>query len=388
MPVFQDYQDFSPYSTPLLQGASSQPPNKRSLCQSFHLDPPLLLGLLLLSLIGLIVLYSASNQDMALIIRQCTRLGLGFLVMVIVAQIPPHYFRVIAPWLFFGGLVFLVLVLLIGKTGKGAQRWLDIGIIQFQPSEMMKIIVPMMMAWLLSEMPLPVRTRRLLPATLALTIPVILIMKQPDLGTSLLIASSGLFVLLFAGISWKLVGSLTALCALSTPFLWQMMHSYQKTRILTLLNPERDPLGAGYHIIQSKIAIGSGGMYGKGWLNGTQTHLEFLPEQTTDFIFSVFAEEFGFMGILLLLTLYTLIILRGLRISTLAQGTFNRLLAGSLILTFFVYLFVNVGMVSGILPVVGLPLPLISYGGTSIVTIMAGFGMLMSIHTHRKLWAS
>jgi rod shape determining protein RodA len=309
--------------------------------------------------------------------------------MLAVAQISPRTIQNSAPWLFAAGLIMLIAVLLLGDIGKGAQRWLNLGLFRFQPSEIMKIAVPMMIAWYLSEATLPPRRLRLLIALAILILPTLLVAKQPDLGTSLLIASAGIFVLLLAGLSWKLIlGSLIGLVA-SLPLVWNyLLHDYQRQRVLTFINPENDPLGAGYHIIQSTIAIGSGGIYGKGWLNGTQSHLDFLPERSTDFIFAVFSEEFGFLGILVLLAIYGSIIIRGMIIANQAQDTFGRLLAGSLILTFFVYVFVNIGMVSGILPVVGVPLPLMSYGGTSMVTLLAGFGILMSIQTHRKLIAN
>ena len=262
---------------------------------------------------------------------------------------------------------------------------LDLGFFRFQPSEMSKLAVPMMVAWYLNEHPLPPNMKRVFVASLIIIVPTLLIAKQPDLGTALLVGGAGLFVLLFAGVSWRLVTGFGALMAACAPVLWHFMHDYQRQRVLTFLNPEKDPLGAGYHIIQSKIAIGSGGLYGKGWLNGTQSQLNFLPERSTDFIFAAYAEEFGFFGILLLLLVYLLIIIRGLIIAAQAQDTYTRLLAGGLVMTFFIYIFVNIGMVTGLLPVVGLPLPLISYGGTSMVTLMAGFGILMSIHTHRKL---
>ncbi len=353
---------------------------------SLHMDWPLLLGLLLLSSVGLVVLYSSGGQDMALIWRQCIRLGIAFGLMFVIAQIPPHHIERWAPWIFGAGILMLIGVLTIGTVGKGAQRWLDLGFFRFQPSEIMKLAVPMMIAWYLAENTLPPSRRAILITALIIAVPVGLIVKQPDLGTSLLIAMSGIFALLLAGISGRLVGGLSLLAAACAPLVWFFgMHGYQRQRVLTFLNPESDPLGSGYHIIQSKIAIGSGGLYGKGWLNGTQSQLEFLPERSTDFIFAVFAEEFGFFGILILLTIYLYIIARGLYIAAQAQDTFTRLLAGSLTLTFFVYLVVNIGMVSGMLPVVGLPLPLVSYGGTSMVTLMAAFGMLMSIQTHRKL---
>jgi rod shape determining protein RodA len=257
--------------------------------------------------------------------------------------------------------------------------------VRFQPSELLKLAVPMALAWFLSLRPLPPGTLRVLAAALMMALPVLLIAKQPDLGTALLVASAGIMVLFLGGMSWRLIIALAALAAAAAPLLWTLMRPYQRQRVLTLLDPSSDPLGAGYHIIQSQIAIGSGGTYGKGWLNGTQSHLEFLPERSTDFIFAVIGEEFGLMGILLLLTLYLFIIWRGLYLASQARDSFGRLLAGSLTMVFFVYLFVNTGMVVGLLPVVGVPLPLVSYGGTSLVTIMAGFGMIMSVYTHGKL---
>ncbi len=352
----------------------------------FHIDLPLWIGIMLLAAMGMVVLYSAGDQNLGLLNRQFIRLFIAFIVMIAVAQIHPSTLKRWAPWMFGIGLLMLVAVLVFGEIGKGAQRWLNLGLFRFQPSELMKIAVPVMTAWYLAEAPLPPRYGRLLIATVIVIVPTLLIAKQPDLGTSLLIASSGFFVLLLAGVGWKLILSIVTLMAASAPVFWNyLLHDYQRQRILTFLNPETDPLGAGYHIIQSTIAIGSGGIYGKGWLNGTQSHLDFLPERSTDFVFAVFSEEFGFLGILLLLALYVAVISRGIVIAVNAQDTFSRLVAGSLTLTFFVYVFVNIGMVSGILPVVGLPLPLISYGGTSMVTIMAAFGILMSIQTHRKL---
>lgn len=354
-----------------------------------NIDWPLFGGLVVLMLVGLVVLYSASGQDWDVMFRQIIRLSLALTVMLLIAQIPPHHLEFWTPWVFGLGLVFLVGVLLFGDVGKGAQRWLDLGFFRFQPSEMMKIAVPMMVAWFLSEKSLPPRFLRLL-ATLALIfIPMLLIAKQPDLGTALLVGSAGAFALLFTGVSWRLIfGAIVGLCA-AAPVMWfYFMHGYQRQRVLTFLNPESDPLGSGYHIIQSKIAIGSGGLYGKGWLNGTQSQLDFLPERSTDFIFAVFAEEFGLVGVLVLMAIYLYIIMRGLRIAYQAQDTYTRLLAGSLVMTFLVYVVVNIGMVSGLLPVVGIPLPLVSYGGTSMVTLMAAFGMLMSIHAHRKLLPS
>ncbi|MCK4834046.1 MAG: rod shape-determining protein RodA [Gammaproteobacteria bacterium] len=353
--------------------------------QYLHIDPVLLTGLLLLMAAGLGVLYSASDGSVDIVQRQVIRLSIAFAVMFFVAQIPPHTLYLWAPWFFAFGIILLILVLLAGDVGKGAQRWLNLYVIRFQPSEMMKLVTPMMLAWYLCKKPFPPRVGSLFISLLLVIIPTMLIARQPDLGTSLLVAAAGFFVVFFGGIRWRILfGSLFTMLAL-IPVLWQFMHDYQKQRVLTLFDPESDPLGSGYHIIQSMIAIGSGGIYGKGWLNGTQSQLDFIPERTTDFIFAVFAEEFGIMGAIVLLSLYAFIIVRGLYIAVNAQDSFGRLLAGSLSMTFFVYLFVNVGMVSGILPVVGVPLPLVSYGGTSMVTLMAGFGILMSISTNRRL---
>lgn len=364
----------------------SQHQTKRlSLWQQLHIDMPLLLGILALMLLGLFVVYSAGGQDQALVIRQAVRLGISLVVMFIVAQITPSLFRKWAVPLFVIGILLLVSVLLFGHVGKGAQRWLDLGFFRFQPSEVMKLVVPIMIAWFLSRADLPSKTTDIILAFVLVLMPTLLIAKQPDLGTSLLIASSGIFVIFLAGASWRLIGVCTALASAFAPILWLfLMKDYQKQRVLTFLNPEQDPLGTGYHIIQSKIAIGSGGIHGKGWLQGTQSQLEFLPERHTDFIFAVFSEEFGLIGVTLLLLVYLAIVMRGLWIAVNAQTAFNKLLAGSITLTFFVYVFVNIGMVSGLLPVVGVPLPLVSYGGTSMVTLMAGFGMLMGISTRKR----
>lgn len=353
--------------------------------QALHIDPVLLAGLLLLMAAGLGILYSASDGSIELVQRQVVRLALAFAVMFFVAQIPQHQLYHWAPWFFALGIILLILVLVAGDVGKGAQRWLNLYVIRFQPSEMMKLVTPMMLAWYLCEKPFPPKVSALIISLALVILPTMLIAKQPDLGTALLVAAAGFFVVFFGGIRWRILfAAIISILAL-IPVLWQFMHDYQKQRVLTLFDPESDPLGSGYHIIQSMIAIGSGGIYGKGWLNGTQSQLDFLPERTTDFIYAVFAEEFGIMGAIVLLSLYAFIIIRGLYIAATAQDSFGRLLAGSLSMTFFVYLFVNIGMVSGILPVVGVPLPLISYGGTSMVTLMAGFGMLMSISTHRRL---
>ncbi len=360
--------------------------NLTSAFSSLHIDWPLFAALGILMSIGLVVLYSASGQDWAMMQRQAIRLLVAWLALIVIAQVAPRHLLFWSPWFYGVGLVLLIAVLLFGDIGKGAQRWLDLGVFRFQPSEMMKLAVPMMVAWYLSEKSLPPSLPRIGIALLIIIVPALLIAKQPDLGTAILVACAGIFVLLLTGISWGLIGGFAALLAAAAPVVWfYFMRDYQRQRVLTFLNPESDPLGAGYHIIQSKIAIGSGGLYGKGWLNGTQSQLDFLPERSTDFIFAVFAEEFGLIGIIVLLAVYLAIVLRGLRIATMAQDTYTRLLAGSLTLTFLVYVFVNIGMVSGLLPVVGVPLPLISYGGTSIVTLMAGFGILMSIQTHRKL---
>ena len=374
-----------PVSAPNKELTPSGPVKPQGTLDFIHLDLPLLIGLLLLCGFGLAILYSASGQDMGQIQRQLIRLGLAFLVMLVVAQIHPATLKRWSPWLYLVGLTLLMAVLVFGQMGKGAQRWLDLGFFRFQPSEMVKLAVPMMIAWFLAEKPLPPDWKRLLISLILIIIPVLLIFKQPDLGTSLLVASAGIFALFLAGVSWRIIGGALASLTALAPALWFFMKDYQRQRVLTFMNPESDPLGSGYHIIQSKIAIGSGGVYGKGWLNGTQSNLDFLPERHTDFIFAVLAEEFGFIGILLLLSIYLFIIVRGLYIASRGQDTYSRLLGGALTLVFFVYLFVNTGMVSGILPVVGVPLPLISYGGTSLVTLMAGFGILMSIHTHRKL---
>lgn len=360
--------------------------NKPSFLQVLHVDGILLAGLITLMAVGLVTIYSAGGQDPGLIQRQLIRLGLALVVMFVMAQIPPMAYRRLSIYGYGIGLVMLIAVLLVGDVGKGAQRWLDLHFVRFQPSEIMKLAVPMMVAWYISKFTLPPRTVNIIIGFALVTVPTILIAKQPDLGTSLLVASSGIFALFLAGMSWKLIGIVAILGGAFLPIMWFfLMQSYQKQRVLTFLNPESDPLGSGYHIIQSKIAIGSGGLEGKGWLQGTQSQLEFLPERHTDFIFAVFSEEFGLLGVLGLFAIYLFIIIRGLIIATRAQNAYSKLLAGSITLTFFVYVFVNMGMVSGILPVVGVPLPLVSYGGTSMVTLLAGFGILMSISTQKRL---
>jgi len=338
------------------------------LLQWLHLDAYLLFGILLLLMVGLGVVYSASNQTADVVSSKFLHMLLALTVMLLLAQFPVSVLRFWSPIIYIGGVILLLLVLAVGDIGKGAQRWLDVGFMRFQPSEMMKLATPMMVAWFFSERVLPPGFKILSVAAALVLVPTLLIAKQPDLGTALLIFAAGFFVIFLAGISWRLMTGITLIGAALLPVAWHFMHDYQRMRVITFLNPEQDPLGSGYHIIQSKIAIGSGGAYGRGWLNGSQAHLDFLPEQSTDFIFAVFGEEFGLIGALLLLALYAFVILRGLMIAAEAQDTYGRLLGGSLSLTFFVYLFVNVGMVSGILPVVGVPLPLISYGGTSMVT--------------------
>ena len=355
-----------------------------NLPRKLHIDIPLLLGLLSVSALSFVILYSAGGRDTELLVRHGQRLILGFVVLLVLAQIPLYQLQRWSPWVFGVGLMLLAAVLAFGDSSKGAQRWLDFKLFRFQPAEIMKLAAPMMVAWYLKDRPLPPAPWQIMLAGLLVLVPVLLIAKQPDLGTALLVACAGVFVLLWAGISWRLAGVFGLTMAVMGPIFWYLMRDYQRQRIITFLHPENDPLGAGYHIIQSTIAIGSGGIYGKGWLNGTQSYLDFLPERTTDFIFAVYGEEFGLIGILLLLALYLFIVLRGVYIAMRAQDVYARLLAASLSLTFFVYVFVNVGMVIGLMPVVGVPLPLISYGGTSLVTLMAGFGILMSIHTHRK----
>ena len=353
--------------------------------ERLHLDVPLLLGVLVLSAFGLVALYSAGGRDTDLVVRQTIRLAIGFGLMFVVAQIAPRRFFHWAPSLYLVGVLLLCIVLVLGETAQGAQRWLRVGPVSFQPSEFVKLTVPLMVAWFISRDEMPPRLWRIVLGGVLTLVPVVLVMRQPDLGTSLLIVASGAFVLFLAGVGWRYIVALAVFGAGCVPILWHFMHDYQRQRVLTLLDPQQDPLGAGYHIIQSTIAIGSGGMYGKGWFNGTQSQLDFLPERSTDFVFAVIGEEFGLLGVLVLLSAYLFIVYRGLYIAAQAQNSFGKLLAGALVLTFFIYVFVNIGMVSGILPVVGLPLPLVSYGGTSMVTLMAGFGIVMSIHTHRLL---
>ena len=353
--------------------------------KSLYIDPSLLGLLLLLICFGLFILYSASNQNMGMVIGQSLRLMFALVIMVIFAFIPPHKYKIWTPWIYGAGLALLIAVMVMGKIGKGAQRWLDLGFFRFQPSEIMKLAVPMMAAWYVDKRSMPIDLKTLSIVALLIFIPGILIAKQPDLGTAIMVIASGLCVVFLAGVSLRIVLFIAIGMGLAAPLLWHVMHDYQKQRIFTLLNPEQDPLGTGYHIIQSKIAIGSGGAFGKGWLAGSQSHLNFLPEHATDFIFAVSSEEFGFVGSVILIIFVVLISLRCLHIARHAQTTFTRLLAASLAMTFFLSAFVNIGMVMG-MPVVGIPLPLVSYGGTAMVTFLAGFGILMSISSHRILF--
>ncbi|HEX7031328.1 MAG TPA: rod shape-determining protein RodA [Gammaproteobacteria bacterium] len=366
-------------------GESTAPSPLSQFLRRLHIDLTLLIALLIVCGMSFIVLWSAGGESVSLLVRQAVRFGIAFVVLLVVAQVPPHYLRMGAPWAYAGVLFLLVMVMFTGDIGMGAQRWLDLGFIRFQPSEMMKIVMPMMVAWYLHDRALPPRLLDVAAIGAIIILPVALIVEQPDLGTALLVGAAGAFGIFLAGLRWRMILALAVLLAVAMPLAWNfMLHDYQKQRVLTFLNPESDPLNTGYHIIQSKIAIGSGGLFGKGWLNGTQSQLEFLPERHTDFIFAVIGEEFGLLGALVVLAAFAFVIGRGLYMALQADKTFERLVAGSLVLTFFVYVFVNVGMVIGLLPVVGVPLPLISYGGTSMVTLMAGFGILMSVHSHRR----
>ncbi|NRP60556.1 rod shape-determining protein RodA [Marinobacterium sp. xm-d-564] len=358
---------------------------QRSLWNYTHLDLPLLLLLLALCVAGLVILYSASGQDWAYVERQAIRMAAGFAALIFLAQVPPRVIMRVGPWLYLLGVALLVGVILFGVGAKGAQRWLALPGFRFQPSELMKLVLPIVVAGYIARYTLPPNFKAIIVSLILIAIPFALIMKQPDLGTSLLIGASGVFILLFSGIYWRWIFLSAGIVAASLPGLWMIMKDYQKQRVLTFLDPESDPLGSGWNIIQSKTAIGSGGLSGKGFLSGTQSQLDFLPESHTDFIIAVIGEELGMKGVLVLLALYLLIVGRGLMIAVKAPDSFSRMLAASITLTFFVYVFVNIGMVSGILPVVGVPLPMVSYGGTSIVTLMIGFGILMSIHTHKSM---
>ncbi|ARU87195.1 rod shape-determining protein RodA [Pseudomonas sp. M30-35] len=359
---------------------------RASLLQRLHIDGILLLLLLTLAAGSLFILYSASGKDVDLLMKQASSFGIGLVGMIIIAQFEPRFMARWVPLAYVAGVGLLVVVDVMGHNAMGATRWINIpGVIRFQPSEFMKIIMPATIAWYLSKRALPPRLKHIVVSLALIGVPVSLILIQPDLGTSLLVITSGAFVLFMAGLQWRwIIGAVTALVPVAVGMWFFVMHQYQKQRVLTFLSPETDPLGSGWNIIQSKAAIGSGGVLGKGWLLGTQSHLDFLPESHTDFIIAVLAEEFGLVGVCILLFVYLLLISRGLVITVQAQTLFGKLLAGSITMTFFVYVFVNIGMVSGLLPVVGVPLPFISYGGTSLITLLSGFGVLMSIHTHRK----
>lgn len=351
----------------------------------FALDWLLLIGLLAITGYGLIVLYSASGGSERMFTSRLVQVSLGLGLMIVMAMFPPRFYEKLSPYLYVLCVILLILVDVAGETSKGAQRWLNLGFVRFQPSEIAKLAVPLMVATYLGNRALPPNFKDTVITLAIIIFPTLLVAIQPDLGTSILVCAAGLFVLFLAGLSWKLIGAGVVFLAGFIPIMWfYLMHDYQKTRVMTLLDPEKDPLGAGYHIIQSKIAIGSGGMEGKGWMEGTQSQLEFLPEPHTDFIFAVLSEEHGMIGVMILLAIYLFIIGRGLIVGAKATSTFGRVLSGGTALLFFVYVFVNIGMVSGILPVVGVPLPLFSYGGTSYVTLMAAFGLMMSIYVHRE----
>lgn len=354
----------------------------------WRIDVQLFVALICCGLLGLFVLYSASGRSEQIVISQAVRIGIGLVAMIILAQVPPHWYRAAAPWIYIVGVLLLIATLVLGDSALGAKRWLDFGVIRFQPAEISKLAVPLTIAAFFHYRSLPPRLTEVAVAGFIMILPVVLVAQQPDLGTAILIIAGGSFALFFAGLRWRIILLLVMLAAAAAPLIWFNLHDYQQQRVLTFLNPARDPLGAGYHITQSKIAIGSGGIFGKGWLNGSQAHLHFLPEADTDFVFAVYAEETGLFGVLGLMALYGFIVARGLFIAINSQDTFQRLTAASLSLTFFFYAFVNTGMVAGLLPVVGVPLPLISFGGTSMIMLLASFGILMSIHTHRKLLAT
>ncbi|MGO9038148.1 MAG: rod shape-determining protein RodA [Steroidobacteraceae bacterium] len=357
--------------------------------RALGLDGPLTGVLAIIVCIGVLVVYSASGQNLKMVEHHLANIAIAVAALLALARLAtPQYLRLFAPIAYAIGILLLIVVAATGHIGKGAQRWLDVGFIRFQPSEIMKLAVPMMCAWYMHERPLPPTLKDLIAMGIMIAVPTGMIVLQPDLGTALLIAASGLIVMLLAGMQFRIVLISLPLLAGAAWGAWHFIHDYQRQRILTFLNPETDPLGAGYHIIQSQIAIGSGGIFGKGYMNGSQAQLEFLPERSTDFIFAVIGEEFGLLGQLLILTLYGVVIGRALYLAMQGQDTFSRLTGGAIALSFFVYVFVNSGMVSGILPVVGVPLPMISYGGTSMVTLLAGFGILMALHSHRKLIGS
>ncbi len=353
---------------------------------ALYIDPVLGSLLALAGLVGLIALYSASGADMSMTLKQGSSMLIGTVVMLVLARIPPTTYAYVSPWFYGACLLLLGAVAVVGDVRLGAQRWLTIpGVTSVQPSEFLKLAMPMMAAWYLSSRPQPLSIREVATSLALIMVPVFLIAEQPDLGTSILVFSSGFFVIFLGGLPWRFMAGMAASFAVLAPIGWHFLHDYQRRRIHTLFDPESDPLGNGWNIIQSKTAIGSGGIFGKGWLDGSQSHLHFLPEGHTDFIIAAYSEEFGFVGVVLLMLIYTGILARSFQIATQAQTSYGRLLAGAITLSFSVYVFVNVGMVGGILPVVGVPLPFVSYGGTAIITLMSGFGVLMSIHAHRKL---
>jgi rod shape determining protein RodA len=338
-----------------------------------------------IAVVGLVTLFSATDQSVARVTSQATNLAFALVLMWIVANLPPQTIARAAVPLYLIAVVLLVGVAMFGTVVNGSRRWLNLGIARFQPSELMKIALPLMLAWYFQKFEGRIGWKDFVLAAVLIAAPVWLIKRQPDLGTSLLIGASGFYVLYLAGLSWKIIVGLATLAAGAAPLIWPYLHDYQRERILTFIDPARDPLGAGYHSTQATIALGSGGAVGKGWLNGTQTHLDFLPERHTDFIFAVFGEEFGLIGNVVLLVLYLLLVGRGMMITANASTLFARLIAGATTLMFFTYAFVNMGMVSGILPVVGVPLPLVSYGGTALISLFIGLGLLMSVQAHRKL---
>ncbi|WP_323815869.1 rod shape-determining protein RodA [Cellvibrio sp. NN19] len=365
--------------------AASAFSRRARLAERLHIDFFLLLLLLLLTVVGLTVLYSASGHHLPSVEKQATFFMIAYVTMFVVAQIPVEFMRRMAPFAYVGGILLLLAVTIFGDISMGAQRWLQIGSFRFQPSEVMKLAMPIAIAAYLSRGFMPPRFMQVMVVLGLIGLPTALIIEQPDLGTSILVATSGIMVLFFSGLLWRYILAAVAIFAASLWPIWHfMLHDYQRQRVLTMLDPTQDPLGTGWNIIQSKTAIGSGGLSGKGWMEGTQSRLDFLPEGHTDFIIAVMSEEFGLLGVIMLLTIYAMVIVRGLMIAVKSQNSFGRLLAAAVSSTFFVYVFVNMGMVSGMLPVVGVPLPLISQGGTAIVALFAGFGLLMAISTEKK----
>lgn len=357
----------------------------RTMWQVLHIDLLLMINLVFLIFVGFIILYSAGNEQFSLIVHQAGNIAVAFMVMLILAQIPPWFYQRWSPWIYLLSLAALALVMVKGHTAMGAQRWLNLGLVKVQPSDLMRIALPMVLAWYFGNRTLPPTFKDLIVCAILILIPAAITAKEPDLGSALVLVAGGLCVLLFAGMRWRIIVGIAILASICAPIAWHHLHEYQKQRVLIFLDPEHDPLGAGYHIIQSKIAIGSGGVFGKGWMHGTQSQLHYLPENETDFIFAVAAEEFGLIGCCLLILIYLGITFRSFMIAFQAQDTYSRLLGSGLSMLFFLSVFINMGMVSGLLPVVGLPLPMVSYGGTSMTTLLAGFGILMSIHGHKRL---